>query len=374
MKKILKLTGVILAVLLASCADSPEDSMRRYIAANEEHCNQKDIIITSLTFKPSSEPMYQKVCIDNALSLIKNKVEYDSLLSVFLDSISQETENKRLWHKTMTPQMRHVTDRLEALHNTIINEFKSVINDSRNTARTMSAYYRFNQTFWVTYHLSNSKDEKYHFYELDSLYNVKDKRIVSQTQWQAIKNLFALSDSIHYASDYKGEFVTSLESLGFDIVPDDEDPTKTKEERQEIKRLAIIAEENRKNREIDTQIIADLKTFIKYWNQDVPKCVDDVTIADKASFNSHKITYNYTLIAQKSDYSSYQWEALKETMEANLLDECQNILVYFQNKGRMSTYDIKQAFERIGLSWDYVYRDINGRHLFTINISADKLN
>lgn len=101
--------------------------------------------------------------------------------------------------------------------------------------------------------------------------------------------------------------------------------------------------------------------------------VDEMTVFVKSSLKGNTICAYYNLAADKNTYSSYQWEAFRSMMEQSLKEQCQNVLQYFIGNGT-SKYEVKQAFNRLGVKWKYIYRDYYGRNLFTITITSEELN
>lgn len=154
------------------------------------------------------------------------------------------------------------------------------------------------------------------------------------------------------------------------MVPKDEDPTKTRKEREEIKMRQRLLEENHK---IDSEITAGIRKFVNNMNKGGATQVDEMTTFVKSSLNGYTINVYYNLYADKSEYSSYQWQAFGSMMEQTLKEQCQNVIQYFVNNDTPK-YKVKEAFNRLGVKWKYLYRDYYGRNLFTVTITSDDLN
>lgn len=182
--------------------------------------------------------------------------------------------------------------------------------------------------------------------------------------------LFPMNEAMELCSFYNQLVhyyeLPTLEKEGIDVVPADEDPSKTPQERVEIKRR----EEYRK---IDSEITQGLREFVISMNKGGAIQVDEMTKFVKSSLNGYTISVYYNLLADKSEYSSYQWEAFGSMMEQSLKEDCQNVLQFFVAKGTPK-YKVKEAFNRLGVKWIYVYRDYYGRNLFTVKITPDDLN
>lgn len=397
--------GVLLTlILLTACQsvdekrkDSIKDILSKKGVSNSmiEFLSEDSLMIPLL----DSEVMELSIVVLGKINDSQNSI--DEFINFLQEDTTNEDSSKRIWLKTMTPQQN-------LAYHKILNEEKETgslwellgkkimwkaTNSFKDSPTIITVEYTDN-------HLLDSTKK------MRGIFYFNDTNRVSVISKYYILTLQEYNQAVGVsiaASKNNSNILPKLDNLGYDIVPIDEDPTKTKEERVEIKRIQRekeLAEEQRQRdlaeaqrqkelaeaqhkreeeekkrlKQIDNKIIKDIKTFISYWNQGCPTQVDEVTIGVNAIFRSNKIYYNYKLLVNKGDLSSSQWENIKSTMERNLKSECQNILQYFVNDQKLSIYEIKQAFKRIGLSWSYTYKDIYGRTLFSVIITPEDLD
>lgn len=263
--------------------------------------------------------------------------QHDKALHSYWNIISEYDKNSYKWDSQINATE---TDNIGSLSNHLIIEYK------KNTGEKMIGVFYFNNT-------QSNIAAAYQFTQ-------------EQVKW--ISNLYI------NRKKYNTSFIPNLENEGFDIIQEEEDPTKTKEERTKIKSREIAEKEKRKNEELDTQIKNDIHAYINAMNANGSVQVDDITIFQKAAYNSSTISIYYRLNARKSDYSSYQWEAIGDFKKTDIREQCKDVLKYFIGNVTVSRYEVEEAFERIGLKWKYIYKDLHGNTLFTIEITADELS
>lgn len=317
------------------------------------------------------------ICIGQGINVWNHLQTLRVALNEFKDLYSDTIP--RVWLKTIAGKEKALYDQVQNNYSNTFEAYKKLLSTVRNFSdKTNVALKVMN----MSYRIGNKYYMGIFYFDIND--NLIKSYLLDESQYEDVKEIITLAQnevSNSYWGSTKGAWIPNYETAGIDIVPVDEDPTKTKEERAEIKRLLeeqerikIEQEKIKKEKAIDNKIISDLKSFIRHWNQGGAKQVDYMTIAERASFKNPNIYYYFKMIVDKDEFSDYQWRAMESTMNSNLKDECNNVLQYFVTNGGLSRYEVKDAFKRIGLNWTYTYKDMYGRTLMTINITADDLN
>lgn len=318
----------------------------------------EDIKLVRIYENDSVFPCAKDTLVINLIKNLQQSVfNLENTIKEFKSLLPANTD--RIWVKTMTPDQTasyknyeyaylQASKAMEALlykRNSNSDENHSIVSIEESKGKTSNDYLGI---FYFGDQSDPFKVTKYYLFPMEEA--------------------TALS-SLYTQSAQNGQLPT-LYKEGIDVVPVDEDPTKTIEERAEIKKRQKQLEENKK---IDSEIIQGLKEFVNNMNKGGSVQIDEMTTFVKSSLNGNTISAYYNLIADKNEYSSYQWQAFGSMMEQSLKEQCQNVLQYFVANGRPK-YKVKEAFNRLGVKWKYVYRDYYGRNLFTITITPEDLN
>lgn len=359
-------------VVIVSCQSLEEKRLESIKLYLEGETNPNDIKIISLEDKtPLNKIIQDSLITARFVNLLQNIDDTRKAIDSFKESTADSS--KRVWIKTMTKEQKDAYQMFMKFRSKALGSYQNISSynwDSQvNTTGTNNISIPSN--YIITDYKNNRGEKIIEVFYFNGTKNQSDISVsykFTQGWIECASNIY-INRNTHYTSP-----IPSLENEGFDIVPEDEDPTKTKEERAEIKAQEITEKEKRKNEKLDTQIKNDIRAYINAMNANGSVQVDDITIFQKAAYNSSTISIYYRLNVKKSDYSSYQWEAMGDFKKTDIREQCKDVLKYFIGNVSVSRYEVEKAFERIGLKWKYIYKDIYGNTLFTIEITADELS
>lgn len=173
----------------------------------------------------------------------------------------------------------------------------------------------------------------------------------------------------HYINSKYESPSPDLEDYGIDIVPEDEDPTKTKEERELIKKKKIEERE-----QFVIQVENELQKSADQINDNTPIIFDKMLMLEGAEyddfFNIFK-TY-YVLSVFKENYSTYQLDALKSLMKSSIKEQCRKILRQI-TASHKSKAELIEIYNYMRFRLEYIYKDLRDDVLFTVTIWPDDL-
>lgn len=380
---------VLLSLVTMGCMSEREQQIKKQCKQIERTLKSKegmsDIEIVNIDFADSILP-----CASN-ISVVRHTL----LLSQAINDLQKSISNfkallafgeSQIWIKTMTPEQLSKYNDYQSTYKRASDIQNKLKKESRNwrprkNDNTLADIYivaEFNATkddqpqsyVGVFYYTYRNNDYDYNPYDFKSynLFSKNDASIIKST----------------FLNMYAGKPLPSLEGEKIDVVPADEDPSMSLEERRHLRaqrqtqkeheeRLKRVAENKIRDEKTESTIKNGIRDYVKNMNRGGRTHVDEMTTFIKASFDGQTINMYYTIHANKSDYSSYQWEALKSSMEESIKSQCQNVFDYFVSHG-IERQEVKGAFDRLRLNWQYIYRDYNGNHIFTIPITNYNLH
>lgn len=295
--------------------------------------------------------------VNSTLHLHQSVLDLENKIKEFKLQLSGKTN--QIWIKTITPAQAESYENYEKSQLRAYEAMRAFL--SLRNYSTINNY-----TLVKIEALQGNTTNKY----LGIFYFGNQTDPHSVTKYYLIPMSEATLLSSLYSQSSQNGHLPSLEEEGIDVVPADEDPTKTREERAMIKAQQKLLAENKK---IDSEITIGIREFVNNMNKGGATQIDEMTTFVKSSLNGHTINIYYNILADKNDYSSYQWQAFGAMMEQSLKEQCQNVLQYFVSNGTPK-YKVKEAFDRLGVKWNYVYRDYYGKKLFTVTITPSDLN
>lgn len=343
--------------ILYGCKSPMDKNADSIVETLEQKENLRDIKLVEIYEDDSLFP-YAKdtLVINSTLCLHKSMFDLENKIKEFKSKISGKTN--RIWIKTMTPEQAESYENYERAQlkaSKAMRAFLSLRNSSTNNKYTLvnikALQGKTTDNYLGIFYFGNQTDPN----------TVSRHYLIPMSEAILLSSLYSQSSN---------GYLPSLEKAGIDVVPADEDPTKTREERAMIKAQQKQLAENKK---IDLEITTGIREFVNNMNKGGATQVDEMTTFVKSSLNGHTINIYYNLIADKNNYTSYQWQAFGSMMEQSLKEECQNVLQHFVTNGTPK-YKVKEAFNRVGVKWNYVYRDYYGRNLFTVTITPSDLN
>lgn len=241
MKKLYPLF-ILLALFLSSCKDLND---KRLDAAKEriaKYSTQENITVLSTDFKSLAIPFHEHAVIEE---VSKNAKQLEAYKKNLHDYKQKNFAGKnRVWIKDMTEQQI-------ISYKNLMDEYDKTRYYFENKLRNYYYYDNYynpekekGNNFWIKYKEENSDSIKYGVFYFDRIEKtVVTRHIIFDEQiYNETKKLIDIAKKKERA----GYLVPTLDSIDLDIVPEDEDPSKTKEERVAIK---IKEREEREARE-----------------------------------------------------------------------------------------------------------------------------
>ena len=214
------LTLIFLILFLSSCDN------RLFIATSfvEDSLELQDIDVLSTDFSSISIPIHDSNALKKLLEFLKLKEEYETTLSNYIKT--HFSEQKRVWMRTMTKEQLATYKKLQKQYwklesNSLPSIFYQALLDKEKYA-----------SVWIKYKKENSDSIKYGVFYFNEKGEIKNHIIFNEDTYSAIKGQAETYKKIGVVPRYTAP---SFDSFGLDIVPEDEDPSKTREERIAIK-------------------------------------------------------------------------------------------------------------------------------------------
>lgn len=214
----------LLALFLSSCDRRP------HIATSflEETVELQNIDVLSSDFDSISIPMHDSIALIQLLEFSQLKEEYETALSDYKQK--HFAGLNRVWMKTMTKEQLTTYRKLEEQHGEFPNSLWSIF---RNALPNKEK----NTSVWLKYKKRGSDSIKYGVFYFNVSGDINNHIIFNEDAYYDIKELVDTYKKLGVAPKYTAP---NFDSIGLDIVPVDEDPTKTKEERKAIKEKEYI--------------------------------------------------------------------------------------------------------------------------------------
>lgn len=383
---------IVSLLFLFSCKiRAPKDirieEVNDYLCIENDKSSQSDIVeIIEYNYVDDSKIIEKLTLAEDILS----KVSFlDKLLLDFKKLYSDDTT--RIWLKTILEHHKEEYDSICKLREVVSNLYLRLY--------MMDIDSKKDSTMSVTYSKNDSVYIGIFCFDLDD--KISSTKILNKATYTQLKNILDKSKNNSSVS------LPSFEGIGLDIVPIDEDPTMTKEERDSLKkearqrqiekerkekeaRDAIRQEElqkklekERKEREIaekkrlkqyESDINRILKDYVFVANLQSATSVDLATVFDRASFNGRTLSKYYVFAASKNEYTSSQWKTvLSARTEKIIIPECADMVSIIVEQTNASRSDIIQAMKNMGIKWKYYFRDYNERPLPAVIVTPDDL-
>ena len=221
---------ILLTLFLSSCKnlnDKRLDSVVEYLAKSSK---QENIVILSSDFKSLAIPSH-------SYEVIKEVSEKAVQLEKYKNNISEYkkeyfAEQSRVWMKNMTEQQKISYKNLMVEY----DKLEFYFNSKLPSYYDYKEYYKFNTeintSLWVKYKEGNSETIKYGvFYFNGEPTTVTGRLLFDEQTYNDTKKFMNIAEEKVKA----GYLVPTLDSIGLDVVPADEDPSKTRKERKAIK-------------------------------------------------------------------------------------------------------------------------------------------
>ena len=354
------------STILTSCQSSMEERIENIKGTLVKKKNIGEITYIE-TYENDSIFLWSKdtLAMEGIKKYHKSAYELENSIKEFKSLLRDSTN--RIWRKTFTPEqkdsyLKYNNEQMKA--SSALNDLglyslsfipDSITKNHCTHVRIKTLIGNTTKEYLGVFYFNNPSQPN----EVSTYYLISMEEVSQLPTW--------------YAKSIQDRSIPTLEKLGIDVVPEDEDPTKTPEEREKIKFQQAKQRRIEEEKKIEAEIISGIREFVKSMNKGGSTRVDEMTTFIKSSLTGNTINIYYNILANKNDYSDYQWEAYGSMMEQSLKEQCQNVLQYFVNNGP-SRYEVKNAFNRLGIRWNYIYRDYTGRHLFTVAIDANDLN
>ena len=233
---------ILLALLLSSCKDLNDkrlDSVKERIAT---YSTQENITVLSTDFKSLAIPFHNHAVIEAVSKNARQLEIYKKNISAYKQK--NFAEQDRVWIKDMTEEQitsyKKIMAEYEKLHDYFEYELKKYYSYSNHYNPEKDK----NTSFWIKYKEESSESIKYGVFYFDSKKQTVITRHIIFDE-QTYKFTTKLMD-IAMAKVKAGYLVPSV---NLDVVPEDEDPSKTKEERAAIKMKEKQEKEEREARE-----------------------------------------------------------------------------------------------------------------------------
>lgn len=355
----------VTSLFLSSCQfkslkERKIDSIKSFLTSKIENTSEIEIIETS-----QADFLYNgirdSVVIAQYLNVLHDAHEMQKSIDNFKMCVTDE--KKRIWLKTMPRNQKNAYQKIQLQYDKAYRTYVDLV-DLLGKPRIYSANVDTTALIAKYYIKGETHIGFFYFHNQLDLSTITGNILLTKDQIEDFSNITKHYIKLKYESP-----IPNLEDYGFDIVPEDEDPTKTKEERAEIKRKK--AEEREK---FANQVRDELEKIINQINESAPIPLDDVTVLHEMEYSRWSggvITY-YVLLVNRSDYSDYQWEAMKSFIKGGVVKRCSEMSRRIVASHKSKT-ELKELLNSIGLFWRYVYKDIKGNILFTIEITPSDL-
>lgn len=229
MKKLYPLF-ILLTLFLSSCKDLNDkrlDAVKERIA---KYSTQENITVLSTDFKSLAIPFHNHAVIEAVSKNARQLEVYKKNISAYKQK--NFAEQDRVWIKDMTEQQITSYEKLMDEYDKLRGYFEHDLREyySYSYRDHYNRDKEKNTSFWIKYKEENSDSIKYGVFYFDSKKQTVITRHIIFDE-QTYKFTTKLMD-ISKAQVGAGYLVPSV---NLDVVPEDEDPSKTKEERKAIK-------------------------------------------------------------------------------------------------------------------------------------------
>lgn len=371
---------ILLTICLVSCdyrtrEEKQLDEIVNVLKSNNKFkdINRESLIVTdSLLSCPEDS-----VRLQYAKTINYAATKQQSLIDSFKNLLPAGID--RIWKKTLSDEQKRALAAYELSLTSLGNQLINIPRSSKTSLKDKESVYvvKFSSNDTTQ---SDSYVGVFYFISKDNSYEVISYLLFAEKEISMIENICKYAERVT-----SPKWIPTLESNGIDVVPEDEDPTKTRAEREKLKELQREREElerkrkeeiaqRQKNQKNDTYFKKVIREYASLSNRSAPYKIDDLTICERTTFQGGVLENHMIIITQKEELSSSQWERVKSELRSNLRESCQDLFDSWADasEGR-SRYDVKESLERIGFKFQNVYRDCNGKYLFTTSVSAQEL-
>ena len=211
---------ILLILFLSSC------DRRLFIATSfiEDSLELQDIDVLSSDFDSIAIPMHDSNTLKRLFDYLYQCKDYTESLSDYKKTYF--AEQNRVWVKTMTDKELSTYNKLNNQRRVL--ELYSLWSIFYNALPDKEKH----TSIWIKYKKENSETIKYGVFYFNEKGEIKNHIIFNEDIYITTKELVDSYKKQGGAPDYT---IPDFDSMGLDIVPVDEDPNKTKEERGIIK-------------------------------------------------------------------------------------------------------------------------------------------
>lgn len=213
---------MLIALLFSGCSRSEEqrrEAIKLLLTEQIEKTPQIEIV------NESYDSVYSTHRNISYLNEIQKIILLRDSLAESLADFKTRHANKenRVWLKTLEGETRYsykeIGDNEERLCSLVVEMAEKCNSDTMIGRPQLSAFIKYNSANTTKYGLFIFKGNK----------KISEYKIFTEEEYEA------LNDFITQAQKNAIKYIPSFESVGIDVVPEDEDPSKTKEERAKIK-------------------------------------------------------------------------------------------------------------------------------------------